>query len=81
MVDCQNFPSVHLNKTAQRKLGVTNPQLLRLLKGDPLQKKPHGKVKKTTQVRTARMKSSIQHAIEAIKGAIPYDGCGPPDLL
>lgn len=37
MVDCQNLPTVHLNKAAQRKLCVLDPQLLRPLKGDPLQ--------------------------------------------
>lgn len=41
MVDCQNLPTVHLDKAAQRKLGVINPQLLRSLKGDPLQTKPN----------------------------------------
>lgn len=37
MVDCQDLPTVHPDKAAQRKLGVTDAQLLCPLKCDPLQ--------------------------------------------
>ena len=39
VVDCQNLPTVHLNKTAQRELRMLDPQLLRPLKGNSLQTK------------------------------------------
>lgn len=36
VVDCQNLSTVHLDKAAQWKLGVIDPQFLCPVKGDPL---------------------------------------------
>lgn len=78
MVDCQNLPTVHLNKTAQRKLGVVDPQLLRPLKGEPLQTKTQTE---NGAGQISEQETHNQLGIVAVEPDRPYDGCGPPGLL